>query len=113
LPLGFYKPSGSKFTRKDGQAFILATRPAPKKGQTHTYLLQASPSGSRSYWSGLYPVEGSQGLYRAENGGIPYMVLFDSEGMHIALQGDEIGHPDKNGLNNNSVFVSVSDTRRQ
>lgn len=113
LPLGFYKPSGSQFTRKDGKAFILATRPAPKKGQTHTYLLSLSPNGSRSYWSGLYPVEGSHGLYRAEYGGIPYLVLFESEGMSIALQGEETGHPDKNPLNNNRVFVSASETRRQ
>jgi len=85
--LGLYKRSGYRFTKKDGQTFILAKRSKVKKGQSLFYLMSEPPSGTSFYWSGLFPIKGSENLYRAEYRHTWYSVLFSEEGMTIALSG--------------------------
>ena len=113
--LGFFEASGSTYSRKsDGLQFIRATRKSPRAGQTHTYLLRVSPSGARSYWSGLYPVSSSEGLYRAEKDGIHYHVLFEPRGLHIALleasPGALLDAPTNSAVNINAELVPSSVT---
>ena len=112
--VGFYKRNQYRYSKEDGESFILSRRKLVKKGQSLYYLMSVTPSGSSFYWSGLYPIGGSENLYRAEYKHIWYLVLFSDEGMSIALRTatDELpgmpldSPPNKVPLNINRNFVT-------
>ena len=112
--VGFYKRNQYRYSKEDGESFILSRRKLVKKGQSLYYLMSVTPSGSSFYWSGLYPIGGSDNLYRAEYKHTWYYVLLEEEGMSIALSGAqnelpgliEDSPPNKVPLNINRNFVT-------